>query len=464
MHSQIISAVQISMDIPSKEVENMQLLGVVSFTLYHVSLLLYFRKILSPKRENWFIFAAMVGISVSIIVFSYILFDHRHVVYIMMGIEMLSVYILFQANRLQIIFGGCIYMFSLYSSRGIIFSICALLMKTSIKDLVLQSSYEAVLTAIAVLLSLLLIQVIGKYIVSEVRIRHLIDNKGQLFFVVIYLYFQLVYLTLVNDGLYHDGNQLWFSTLYLISGIISKIWFCFVLNHTVKISELIEYELHTRQLQEQLARQLRHYQSYSKFTESYRIFKHDYKNMMTSVKALLLNQEYNQAIHLFDSVHDTMQQEVLVHKNYSDNILLDAILQDAANLCTEKGINFWAQVHLNNNNTMSELDMVRIFTNIINNAIEACEKMSGQIRFIELISRGTLEWTVVEIVNSYEGELFFNNSEPATTKKNQDFHGLGLKIVKNTIESVGGLLFLEPDLEKKLFKVRLCIPLTDSKP
>ncbi len=128
-----------------------------------------------------------------------------------------------------------------------------------------------------------------------------------------------------------------------------------------KVVELLEYELHTRKLQEQLSRQMRHYQAYRKFTESYRIFRHDYKNMMTSVKVLMNNNEYEKAARMLDDIQDTMQREVLIHKTYSDNILLDAILQDAANACGEKSIRFSAHALLPKDVRMSELDIVRIF-------------------------------------------------------------------------------------------------------
>lgn len=92
------------------------------------------------------------------------------------------------------------------------------------------------------------------------------------------------------------------------------------------MSELLEYELHTKRLQEQLDRQVSHYKSYKKFTESYRIFKHDYKDMMSTVKTLIKNKENEKAVNLLDEIHDTMQKNVQMHKTYSDNVLLDAIL------------------------------------------------------------------------------------------------------------------------------------------
>ena len=435
----------------------MQLLGLVSLIIYDIFILLYLKKMFPLKRSHWLFYIAAVVFNIIVTVLSFLFLPHQFAVYLMMGSIMLAFHWLFQGNQLQTFFVGCVYMFSLYSSRGIVMSIYAIVLHSSIEDVLQQKPYYQTIFALAVLLSILLSQFIRKVVTPDARARHLLSNKSQLKFVVIYLFIQLVFLTLINDGRFHESSQSWLSSLYLIACVISKLWLMFVLNHTAKVAELFEFELHTRQLQEQLSRQMRHYQSYRRFTESYRAFRHDYKKFMTSLKTLLHSQEYEQAIRMLDSIHDTMQKEVQIHKTYSDNVLLDAILQDAANTCVEKGIRFSAVTHLPDSLSMSELDIVRVFTNIIDNAIEACMKVSDPGRFIEITSSGTPDWAAIEVSNSYN-ELLLKDGELETTKESKDFHGLGLKIIRQTIEGMGGLTFIETDQEKKIFKIKLCIP------
>ncbi len=99
------------------------------------------------------------------------------------------------------------------------------------------------------------------------------------------------------------------------------------------------------------------------------------------------------------------------------------------------------------------------FSNIINNAIEACSKVSGSERFIEVTSNSTQDWTIIEVTNSFDGELLIAGGEPKTTKKDKDYHGFGLQIIRETIEGMGGLVFIEPDSEKGIFKIKSCIPI-----
>jgi two-component system sensor histidine kinase AgrC len=435
------------------------MLSLASLIIYDAFTLLRFKKLFPAKKDHWIFYIIAIAINVIITAAAYTLLDSRFAVYLVFMSFMLSFNFLFNGTPIQILYAGSIYTFSLYSSRGIIFSIYSIVLHTSIKDVLQQNNNIGMISALTVLLAILYFLLIRDVILPKQKARYLLSNQGQLKFVVIYLFFQWLFLTLINDGRYYDDiRQIWFSSLYLGSCIISNLWLLVILNHASRISELFEYELFTHQLQEQLSRQMRHYQSYRKYTESYRAFRHDYEKLMASLKSLLRRQEYKKAIRMLDDIHDTMQQSVMIHKNYSDNMILDSILQDAAGVCEEKNIRFSAHAYLPESVPMADLDIVRVFSNIINNAIEACNKVSDSERFIEVTSNSTPYWAIIEVTNSFNGELLIVGGEPETTKEDKDFHGFGLRIIRETIEGLGGLVFIEPDREKRIFRIKGCIP------
>ena len=435
------------------------MLSLTSLIIYDVYNFQRYKKLLPVKREHWIYNIIAIAINVTITAVAYTLFDPRIAVYFLFISFMLSFNLLFIGTTAQILYAGSIYTFSLYSVRGIIFSIYSLVTHTSIKNVLQQKNYDEIIFLLTVLFLIFYNVLIRKIYFPEKRIKCLLRNQSQLKFVDIYLFFQWMFLTLINDGRYHDDiRQLWFSSLYLGSCILSNLWLQVILIHAARISELFEYELFTHQLQEQLSRQMRHYQSYRKYTESYRAFRHDYEKLMASLKSLLRRQKYNKAIKMLDDIHDTMQKSVQVHKNYSDNMILDAILQDTADACEEKNIRFQAHAHLPESVLMTDLDIIRVFSNITDNAIEACNKVSDSQRFIELSSNSTQDWTIIEVSNSFEGDLLIVGDNLSTTKEDKDFHGLGLQIIRETIEGMGGLVFIEPDSDKKIFKIKVCIP------
>lgn len=436
----------------------MNILMILFLVTYDVFYFLYFKELFSLKRRHWLLYAFVLAVNIGAVSISESLHLYQISVFIITGSIVLAFLLLFRVSWPQILYAGSIYTFSFYSSRGIVASVYSLILNKSMETILQQEAYYTAIFFLSVFLSILFNLFFRRFIMPDATARHLAKSKELLKFAVIYLIIQLVYLMLINDGRFFEINHAWFSALYLISCVISKVGLQFVFNYIVKLSTVLEYEIHTRQLQEQLERQIRHYRSYQRYTESFRTFKHDYKNMMASVKTLLRNEEYEKAIRMLDYVHDTMQKDVQILKTYSNNIMLDAILQDAANYCEEKGISFSALAHLPKEVSLTELDIVRIFSNVIDNAMEACEKLSGNDRFIKITSSGNQEWAIIEASNSYSGGLFVEDGELQTQKENRDYHGLGLKVIRDTIEGLGGLMFIDPGQEEKVFKIKLCFP------
>lgn len=147
-----------------------------------------------------------------------------------------------------------------------------------------QDFYYYIIASIAFAVAIGFTLLVKKIIAPDEKIKPLFPDTRQMKFIVSYQFAILIYIILLNDGRFSDRNALWFSILYLTSFLITMGLLAFIWSSTVQLSRLLEYELNTKRLQEQLDRQVSHYKSYKKFTESYRIFKHDYNNMMSAVK------------------------------------------------------------------------------------------------------------------------------------------------------------------------------------
>lgn len=68
------------------------------------------------------------------------------------------------------------------------------------------------------------------------------------------------------------------------------------------------------------------------------------------------------------------------------------------------------------------------------------------------------DWLTVELSNSYSGEVKLRNGIPESTKDNKDFHGIGLSVVTEIVETLGGMTSIDVDQEKKVFTVSLLFP------
>ncbi|QHQ61520.1 GHKL domain-containing protein [Anaerocolumna sedimenticola] len=437
----------------------MLIIASISIIAYNLTCLLYFKRHFQSKRKHWIYYAIAVTINLACSSAMDRLNLHQLGVIVIMASFMLELKLLFQMDILRILHGASAYIIVFYSSRGMIVSLFSIFQQESINGVLNLDHYYYMIAAIAGLIGVFFVLLVRRVIAPDTKTEPLFPHTKALRSIVYYQFAIVVYMLQLNEGRFLDINALWFSLHYLASCAITLALLAFIWNTIVQVTGLLEYELNTKRLQEQLECQISHYNSYKKFTESYRIFRHDYGNVMSAVKILIKNNENEKAIKLLDEIHDTMQKNVLMHKTYSNNVLLDAILQDSANTCEEHNIRFDATLHLFESLILSDLDIIRICTNILNNAIEACEKIpQTSDRFIKVTGSTNPDWSFIEIANSFNGQLEYQDGELVSTKKEKDFHGYGLTIIRKTIEDTGGMVLIDADQEKKIFSLKLHIP------
>ena len=205
----------------------------------------------------------------------------------------------------------------------------------------------------------------------------------------------------------------------------------------------------------QLTRQLAHYRSYEEYTNSIRVFRHNYKKMMGSVNVLLNNGNIEKAQELIRMINDKMGSEIEVHKQYSNNYILDALLQDTANRCKNIDSNFEATIYIPKNYNIKDMILVEIGTNILDNAIEAISQVEDyRKRFFKIESNTKDGWIIMRFTNSYQRIVHVDESgSPITNKIDNGNHGLGLKSCEQILQEIDGFIDYDIDNNNLIFTV-----------
>ena len=90
---------------------------------------------------------------------------------------------------------------------------------------------------------------------------------------------------------------------------------------------------------------------------------------------------------------------------------------------------------------LQEQDMTVLMGNALDNALEACERMSGKNRWIRLSFQQQGDMTFIKIENSCEQEPAREGKRFLTGKTDKEHHGLGLNSMRNIIEKYGGNMY-----------------------
>lgn len=142
---------------------------------------------------------------------------------------------------------------------------------------------------------------------------------------------------------------------------------------------------------------------------------------------------------------------------YSNNFLLDAMLQDISNKAEKNNIRFEAQVFFPEGFEISDLDIVRLFGNAVENSLN--HTLNVEDGWIKILGKESNHWFHLSISNSFDGLIKKNKGAIITRKKDSHDHGHGLFIMNDIVERLNGVITYSDNETHDVFTVKISIPL-----
>lgn len=124
--------------------------------------------------------------------------------------------------------------------------------------------------------------------------------------------------------------------------------------------------------------------------------------------------------------------------DYCNNKIIDAILYNKILLAKSHDIITDIQVIVPDTVNIKAIDIMSVFTNLLDNAIEACLKLTIDKRFIEVDSMIKSNYLIIKVRNSKSPKMHVNIDNMETTKDDKVNHGLGLQIISKTCKENNG--------------------------
>lgn len=179
-----------------------------------------------------------------------------------------------------------------------------------------------------------------------------------------------------------------------------------------------------------------------KLHENVRRLKHDMKNHLMIIADYLNEADYEKAKEYTSEIIDKLNA---VHSYIeTGNSLLNHILNEKLEMARSKGIAIKAEIENLSFGRMGSLDFSALLTNLLDNAIEACEKEEASELSVGIVKRRGYHAMIVK--NKISQSVLAQNPDLRTSKKERESHGMGISQIKSITEKYGGISdFYEED-------------------
>ncbi|WP_270519928.1 ATP-binding protein, partial [Paraclostridium sordellii] len=220
-----------------------------------------------------------------------------------------------------------------------------------------------------------------------------------------------------------------------------------------KIIKDIKEKSEENLLKEKVDIQYNYYLNLQESQDKVKRLYHDMNNHMLCIKSMSSDKgDINKYI---DSIRRNIDGFKEIYN--TGNMILDIILNEKKATCNKNNIDLFCDINFSKCSFIEMTDVCSIFSNILDNAIEACNKVNNNERYIKI--RGTVvkSYYVIRCENSKMNKVKIKNNKIITSKKDKFIHGIGLKSVKSSLKKYDGELEIE-DFESE-FLLQIYIPI-----
>ena len=202
-----------------------------------------------------------------------------------------------------------------------------------------------------------------------------------------------------------------------------------------KFSRMQNSERELTEVRHQLQMQSEHYRDLQEDILKVNEIRHDLKNQLQSAVYLIKKGNTQEA----DSQLNLLSQELSrkVGTQYSENLMVDAVLSEKARICEEKNIRLLISAPIPQQMHIENAYLCSAFSNLLDNAIEGTLRSDHPSGPIDLSC---------DIQGSYLTISCKNPGNKPTEKKNTQLlrtHGLGLRILKEIANKYDGCFHTE---------------------
>ncbi|MDF2882004.1 MAG: Two-component system sensor histidine kinase [Clostridiaceae bacterium] len=244
-----------------------------------------------------------------------------------------------------------------------------------------------------------------------------------------------IMVTITESAVLNNDNRI---TIYLFLSIIG-LMLINIIFYFLFMKLVIEYEIITENklLKYNNILQNKHSTEIKELYKEVQTMKHDMKNQIISINSFILDKNYNKAIDYANSIiKDINNTKKFV---FTKNDMFNAIVNNKLSEANSKGIKTNYIINYDLDQHVEDADINILFGNLLDNAIEACEKVEKNKDIYLLIDKKR-DYIFIEVKNTIDKSILQENPNLLTTKSEKSNHGLGLRSIKKIVEKYDGII------------------------
>lgn len=241
-----------------------------------------------------------------------------------------------------------------------------------------------------------------------------------------FLTFYMVTILVFLGFKQQNYSALWLYIListYIFVAVVYVVLFRFMrrLNHEW---ELKQVQLHERLLLEQIA-------SYEEAERNARQTRHDFRHHNIVIAEFVRNRDYQGVLDYLQKYEK--EEEKKYNRTFCSNHAVDHALSAYVQRAEQNGIEVKTDIHFWDTSGISDVDLVSILANIIENSINGCMQAQGK-RWLKLLIAQKGAKFVIVCKNTCTSDILFENGIP----KNKSRDSIGVESIIRSAKKYSG--------------------------
>lgn len=175
--------------------------------------------------------------------------------------------------------------------------------------------------------------------------------------------------------------------------------------------------------------------------------RHEFNSIIRSALYMAKSGSTDELIKYLEEM-DIDKELPMPNRLYSDNIMLNYLLNNIESRCAASDIDFSSFI-MGKFDGIKDMDVLILFGNLFDNAMDALKVSKKKHLYVEIVCDDVS--ISIKVTNSVNGNVLLDNKELRTTKPDKLAHGYGIRNIRDVVERHSGTIeykYMEPDYLK----------------